>query len=136
MHHEAPLTAGIHHLGLTVLNARATAHFFERVLGFDIVTEKPDYPAYFVSDGTVLLTLWQVQTTDPAPFDRKASLGLHHFALRLRGDLSLEDVHRALLDEEGVEMEFAPENLGSGPSRHLMCTIPGGLRMEIIAPAR
>lgn len=132
---KTALTEGIHHLGLTVLSARETADFFLRVFGFQEVAEKPDYPAVFVSDGVVLLTLWQVKAKDPVPFDRESCLGLHHFALRLRGEKTLDEVYEALVQESGVEVEFAPESLGSGPTRHLMCTIPGGPRMEIIAPA-
>jgi hypothetical protein len=34
-----------------------------------------------------------------------------------------------------VKIEFAPEPLGGGPTRHMMCAIPGGIRLELIAPA-
>ncbi len=30
-------------------------------------------------------------------------------------------------------MEFAPEPLGGGPAKHMMCAIPGGIRVEFIA---
>ena len=30
---------------------------------------------------------------------------------------------------------FAPEPLGDGPTQHMMCYIPGGIRMEFIALA-
>ena len=35
---------------------------------------------------------------------------------------------------DGAEVEFAPEPLNDGPVRHMMCRIPGGLRVEFIAP--
>ena len=34
-----------------------------------------------------------------------------------------------------VAIEFAPEPLNGGPTQHLMCNIPGGIRVEFIAPA-
>ena len=36
---------------------------------------------------------------------------------------------------DGVSIEFAPEPLGGGPTRQMMCYIPGGIRVEFIAPA-
>ncbi|MEM7159328.1 MAG: VOC family protein [Myxococcota bacterium] len=128
------ITLGAHHIGFTVLDLARTRDFFTRVLGFQLVGEKPSYPAAFVSDGAIMLTLWQV--TDPGdavPFDRKRGIGLHHFALRVADDTALDEVHRRLGAEADVEIEFPPEPLGDGPVRHMMCTIPGGIRMEVIA---
>ena len=129
------MTNGIHHLGLTVSDVRQAADFFVQVMGFRLVAEKPDYPAAFVSDGTIMLTLWQVQgDVRPAAFDRKNVLGLHHFALTLAAGETLEDAHQRLSVAAGVTIEFVPEQLGPGPARHMMCQIPGGLRMELVAP--
>jgi hypothetical protein len=36
---------------------------------------------------------------------------------------------------DDVEIEFEPTPLTGTPLSHLMCTVAGGLRMEIIAPA-
>ncbi len=133
---DTALTQGVHHVGLTIPDLAATRDFFVEVLGFDIVGEKPDYPAAFVSDGTVMVTLWQA--IDPAsavPFDRKSVVGLHHLALRVADDAALETLHDVLKHAEGVEIEFAPEPLGGGATRHMMCAIPGGVRLELIAPA-
>jgi catechol 2,3-dioxygenase-like lactoylglutathione lyase family enzyme len=133
---QQAFTAGIHHLGLTVPNVERARDFFVEVLDFQLVRERPDYPAAFVSDGHVLLTLWQA--TDPAqaiPFDRKQGIGLHHFALTLRSSSDLQMVYERLKAASDVKIEFAPEPLAGGPTQHLMCTIPGGIRMEIISPA-
>ena len=128
------LTQGLHHLGLTVPALEPTMAFFTDALRFEQVGEVPDYPAVFLSDGTVMLTLWQVQDPDPVAFDRRKVVGLHHFALRVADAEALEAVHKRLEAESaGVEIEFAPEPLGGGPARHMMCTIPGGIRMELIA---
>jgi catechol 2,3-dioxygenase-like lactoylglutathione lyase family enzyme len=131
---ETAKTQGAHHIGLTVPDIHATRDFFTDVLGYSVVGERPAYPAVFVSDGTTMLTLWQA--TDPAsavPFDRKSVIGLHHLALKVPDHQSLEALGKTLSTTQGVEIEFAPEPLGETPLRHLMCTIPGGIRVEFIA---
>jgi len=129
------LTLGAHHIGLTVPDLAAARSFFVDVLGFSQVGEKPAYPAVFVSDGTTMLTLWQA--ADPAhatPFDRRSNIGLHHLALKVDGAAGLDAVYARLRTAPGVTIEFVPEPLGDGPTRHMMCLIPGGIRMEFIAP--
>ena len=129
------ITQGAHHVGLTVPSIDATRDFFVNVLEFQQVGEVPDYPAYFLSDGTLLLTLWQA--SDPATataFDRKTNIGLHHFALKVDGSDTLNAMHETLSKTEGVTIEFAPEPIGGGPTQHMMFYIPGGIRMELIAP--
>lgn len=130
------VTKGAHHIGLTVPNLAETRAFFLDTLGFRQVGEMPDYPAVFLNDGTTMITLWQA--ADPAnavPFDRRNNIGLHHFALKVDGLDILEKLHGELSKTDGVEIEFAPEPLGSGPSKHMMCYIPGGIRMEFIVPS-
>lgn len=131
----APRTLGIHHAGLTVPDIAATRAFFIDALGFSQVGEVPDYPAVFVSDGTVMLTLWQVQVEPEAvvDFDRRSNVGLHHFALRVANEAALAELARELGARDDVSIEFEPEALGGTPIRHMMCTIPGGVRMELIA---
>jgi hypothetical protein len=93
------------------------------------------YPAVFLSDGTTLITLWQAANPAmAAPFDRKNVIGLHHLALKVEGPDGLEALHDALKVTDGVKVEFAPEPLGGGPTKHMMCAIPGGIRVEFIAP--
>ena len=133
---QKPATLGIHHLGLTVPELAKTRAFFVDTLGFAQVGEIPDYPAVFLSDGTIMLTLWQAKNPASAvPFDRMNIIGLHHFALTVENADALEALHRKLSTTDGVEIEFAPEPLGGGPTKHMMCTIPGGIRTEFIAPA-
>ncbi len=130
---EIAITQGIHHLGLTVPDLEKTRAFFTETLGFTVVGEKPDYPAAFVSDGSIMITLWQVQNPDTAQaFNRKNTVGLHHFALKVPSD-QLDNLYSNLSAHEDVEIEFAPENLGDGPARHMMCAIPGGIRLEFFA---
>ena len=131
------ITQGAHHIGLTVPNIDQTRDFFVNVLEFKQVGAKPNYPAYFVSDGTTLLTLWQATDPDTAvPFNRKTNVGLHHFAFRVDGIATLNALYETLKTTEGVEIEFAPEPLGNGPTQHMMFYIPGGIRMELTAPAQ
>ncbi len=127
-------TQGAHHIGLTVPNLPQTRAFFVDVLGFEQVGERPEYPAAFVSDGSTMITLWQAANPESAtPFDRKSNVGLHHLALKIPSSKELDALHETLLSTEDVRIEFAPEPLGQGPVRHMMCAIPGGIRVEFVA---
>lgn len=130
------ITKGVHHIGLTVPNLAAARDFFIDTLAFNQVAEKPDYPAVFVSDGVVMITLWQA--ADPAravAFDRKNVIGLHHLALQVADGAALNALFDKLQSAPGVTIEFAPEALSNGQPKHMMCSIPGGVRVEFIAPA-
>ncbi len=132
----APLTRGVHHVGLTVPSLEETNAFFIDALGFNQIGEVPDYPATFLSDGNIMITLWQAEdAANATPFDRKNVIGLHHLALIVEGQSELDDMHERLQNTAGTSIEFAPESLGGGPTRHMMCNIPGGIRVEFIAPA-
>lgn len=126
-------TQGIHHLGLNVPDIKETAAFFIEQLHFKQIGEKPEYPAIFVSDGTVMLTLWQVNdVNNMVAFDRKQNVGLHHFALKVANSEELQRLYQQLTLLDNVEIEFAPEQLGDLPIHHMMCFIPGGIRLELI----
>ena len=134
-HTNGPITQGTHHVGLTVPNLDTTRKFFVDTLGYEQVGEIPDYPAAFLSDGKLMITLWQA--TDPVnavPFDRKNVIGLHHLALIVENDAALDRLYNRLQNTDGVNIEFAPEPLMGGPTRQMMCSIPGGIRVEFIAP--
>ena len=134
-HDTQAATRGVHHVGLTVPDLDAARRFFLEALHYRQVGELPDYPAVFLSDGATMVTLWQVEDSDNAvPFDRKRGIGLHHLALTVENEISLKDLHRQLLGRDGVEIEFAPQPLGDGPTQHMMSLIPGGIRVEFIAP--
>ena len=131
---ETALTQGAHHIGLTVPDLAKTRAFFLDTLGFSQVGEMPDYPAVFLTDGSTMITLWQAENPNKAvAFDRKNVIGLHHFALKVGNADALEALHEKLKTVDGVQIEFAPEPLGGGPARHMMCAIPGGIRTEFIA---
>jgi catechol 2,3-dioxygenase-like lactoylglutathione lyase family enzyme len=130
------LTTGAHHVGLTVPDLDAAAHFFCVTLGFREVGGNPAYPSKFVSDGHTLLTLWQA--ADPAratPFDRKANIGLHHLALGVADVAALETVHARVKAHAGATIEFAPEPIRAGSTtHHFICAMPGGIRIEFATP--
>jgi catechol 2,3-dioxygenase-like lactoylglutathione lyase family enzyme len=125
------LTVGIDHVGLTVRDLEVTSAFFVDCLGWKKVGEKPEYPAVFVSDGHILLTLWQLKNVDGlVEFDRKSNVGLHHLALRARDEAAFNAIFERISAWPGVRVEFAPELLGKGPKRHTMIYEPGGIRLE------
>lgn len=130
------LTIGAHHVGLAVPDLEAATNFFCVALGFKEVGGNPAYPSKFVSDGTTLLTLWQV--ADPAtaiPFDRRTNVGLHHLALGVTDAAALDIVHDRVRAYPGAKVEFAPEPIRAGSSvQHFICAMPGGIRIEFATP--
>ena len=130
------LTKGAHHIGLTIPDLQRTRQFFVETLGLEQIGEVPDYPAVFLTDGEIMITLWQAKNPETVrPFDRHNAVGLHHFALKVPGRDALEALHKTLEAVSDVDIEFAPEPLGGGPIYHMMCNIPGGVRVEFLAPA-
>ena len=74
---DGAVTRGAHHIGLTVPDLTATTAFFADTLGYEQVGEVPDYPAVFLTDGTIMITLWEAQDPSNAVgFDRKNVIGL------------------------------------------------------------
>jgi catechol 2,3-dioxygenase-like lactoylglutathione lyase family enzyme len=122
---------GIHHLGLAVSNLAATSAFFCDLLGWKQVRKVDEYPAIFVSNGSIMFTLWQTDE-NPVSFDRKKNVGLHHVALHLDSEQELHDLHKIFESSDLVEIEFSPESLGQGPAKHMMCYEPSGIRVEFI----
>jgi len=133
---EQPLTRGVHHVGLAVPDIEAARSFFCEALGYKTIGGNPAYPSHFVSDGTTLITLWQI--AEPAratPFDRKRNIGLHHLAIGVTDHAALDTVFARVSDWPGASIEFAPCALSEGSKvRHFMCTIPGGVRVEFATP--
>jgi catechol 2,3-dioxygenase-like lactoylglutathione lyase family enzyme len=127
---SSPITRGVHHVGLTVSKLEESAAFFTTVLGWKEV-RRNDYPAIFVSDGQVMVTLWRAVHEPVLPFDRKRNVGLHHLALSVDSEAALLQVHQLLVQAK-VQVEFAPEPIGAGPAQHMMCFDPSGIRLEFI----
>ena len=125
------LTNGSHHIGLTVSNLEKSAAFFIGVLGWNEIKRNEEYPAIFVSDGQIMITLWATKETPEVPFNRRANVGLHHLALQVSSESVLNQIHQRLTDNQ-INVEFAPELIGDGPAKHMMCFDPSGIRVEFI----
>ena len=124
-------TSGAHHIGLTVADPEITAGFFINLLGWSEVRRDPEYPAIYITDGILMITLWQVKSAQPSAFDRQRNIGLHHLALAVDDFAALDRIHERLRENQ-ISIEFAPETLRSGPAKHMMCREPGGIRIEFI----
>lgn len=131
MNSHMALTKGAHHIGLTVSKLEESAKFFVEVLGWSEVKRDPEYPSIFVSDGTLMVTLWSAKTKTPVKFDKNQNVGLHHMALVINNFDTLDIVYSKILDS-GLKIEFPPELLGDGPAKHMMCYDPSGIRLEFI----
>ncbi len=126
-------TQGIHHLGMTVRDVDLAESFFIDLLGFEKSGGKPEYPAKFVRDSNVMLTLWQAKDqSNINEFDRTKNIGMHHFALNVSKAISLDDLYIKLKDAN-IDIEFSPEPLGESGLNHMMCYVPGGPRLELLA---
>lgn len=128
---SSSMTQGVHHIGLTVSDLTASSQFFTGLLGWQQVGGNPDYPAVFVSDGVVMVTLWKTGEASFVPFN-KNNIGLHHLALHVASIKELDELHRKLVDAD-ITVEFSPEPLREGPTQHMMCYEPSGNRIEFIA---
>ena len=62
MANPIPATVGIDHVGLSVGKLESTRRFFCDCLGWKVVGERPDYPAVFISDDCLIVTLWRVES--------------------------------------------------------------------------
>lgn len=128
-----PVTHGAQHIGLAVSKLEESAEFFTKILGWEEVKRREDYPAIFVRDSALTITLWKTQTDEPVKFDRKTNIGLHHLALRVENK---EELFRLLdvLKANQIEIEFEPTFIREGPSMHMMCYEPSGIRIEFYYP--
>ncbi|WP_283742942.1 GNAT family N-acetyltransferase [Sideroxydans sp. CL21] len=130
-----PITKGAHHIGLTVSRLEESADFFVSLLGWKIVRRNEDYPAIYVSDGKMMVTLWATKEEPSIQFDKDKNVGLHHVAFQVENECDLSGVYNRLV-KGGVKIEFSPEMMGNGPTRHMMCYEPSGIRIEFIWPGR
>ena len=132
----APLTAGVHHVGLSVGDLAASEAFFTECLGWRKLGGVESYPSSFVSDGKTMVTLWQVADAAAAvPFDRRRNVGLHHLALAVAGKEALDALFARVSTWPGVRVEFSPQPFAGGAMLHAMIYEPGGTRLEFAGPA-
>lgn len=124
-----PITKGIHHFGLTVSKLDESANFFISLLGWKEVRRNLDYPAIYVSDGRTMISLWALKEEPSAPFDKNRNVVLHHVAFQVENETDLNRIY-VKLSNSGTPIEFAPELLGNGPAKHMMCLEPSGISVE------
>ena len=128
---ETMLTKGFNHVGLTVTDLTASSEFFIKTLGWNKAGGDESYPAVFVSDGKMFLTLWQATNPETAiKFNRKNNVGLHHLAISATSFEALDEIYKRVKNVEGVVVEFAPELAFGGPGKHMMIREPSGNRLE------
>jgi catechol 2,3-dioxygenase-like lactoylglutathione lyase family enzyme len=130
---NTPITSGTHHIGLTVSRLEESAAFFTSLLGWKEVRRNHEYPAIYVSDGKIMLTLWAVKEHPAGDFNKNKNVGLHHLAFQVASENDLNHLHEKLASQ-GAKIEFGPEQAGQGPARHMMCYEPSGIRVEFIWP--
>lgn len=130
-----PITQGTHHIGLTVSRLEESADFFVSRLGWKEVRRNEEYPAIYVSDGSIMLSLWATREQPSNPFNKDKNVGLHHVAFQVGSEVDLNGIYTRLTDS-GAPIEFAPELLGAGPAKHMMCYEPSGIRVEFIWPGK
>ena len=132
---DRAITKGIHHLGLTVSKIEESADFFTTLLGWKEVRRNNEYPAIYVSDGTIMISLWSTKDQPSNPFNKNKSVGLHHIALMVENESDLNNIHKKLVSNN-IKIEFSPEQLGQGPAKHMICYEPGGIRVEFVWPGK
>ncbi|MCR9059749.1 MAG: VOC family protein [Rhodobacteraceae bacterium] len=126
-------TVGLNHLGLAVADLDQTTLFFEKVLGWTETVRDDAYPRNSITDGTLRLTLWQVdKSVSPRRFDRRLNIGLHHLALEVESEEELLRLADVVAAWPGVKVEFMPEFMGTGSRKHMMFAEPGGIRLELV----
>lgn len=127
------ITNGIHHLGLSVSKLEAAIEFFTEALEFNLVGRDEGYPAAFLKDDSVVITLWATEG-NPAPFDRKKNEGLHHVAFNVKSSDALESLYHRLIERTDITVEKEITAMSPGSTtRHFFIRIPGGPRVEFIA---
>ena len=122
---------GIHHLGLSVSDLEGSCRFFREILGWLVIRRVDEYPGIFVSNESIMFTLWQT-SLDAHAFDRRNNVGLHHVALQVDSESELSALYERLRSADGVTFEFSPEFLREGPAKHMICYDPSGIRIEFI----
>jgi catechol 2,3-dioxygenase-like lactoylglutathione lyase family enzyme len=114
-----PMTFGVHHVGLSVLDVASAWHFFCGAPDWKLLGKNEKYPAAYVCEGSTTLTLLQVN--DPAtatPFDRRANVGLHPLAA-VADEAALEAAFEHVSRYPGVTFEFALGPAYAGPRNHV-----------------
>lgn len=124
---------GVDHVGLSVSDLDASEMFFVNYAGFKVLNRDDAYPAVFLNNGSVTVTLWRVKNPETAiKFNRKNNIGLHHVAFSVVSFKALDELYEKLRNDKDITVEFSPELLGKGPAKHMIIYEPSGNRIEFI----
>jgi methylmalonyl-CoA/ethylmalonyl-CoA epimerase len=119
-----------HHVGISVPNAEESAAWYQKMLGFEIVTRmkaSADMSVVHIKRGNCYIELFQVANAKPLPEYRRdptADLGVHgtvHMAFQvsdIKGALKElqakgAEVAKDLVDTPGVAFAFIRDNAGN-----------------------
>ena len=120
-----PKISHVAHVVLAVRDPQASAEWYSRVLGMEIMTYSPEIDIAFVSFGKQDHDLGFMRAPEGAVLGSPA---LSHIALLIEGgEEELSKHYRNLLDH-GVEVEFLS---GHGLSKSLYFFDPDGYRLEL-----
>ena len=128
---ESKASGGLDHIALSVSDLDGSTDFFVSVLGFKVSGRDSKYPATFLNNGEMRLTLWQT-APDAVAFDRKNNVGLHHLAIKVPSFDALDGLYKTISNIPEAVIEFAPELSYGGPAKHMMFREPSGNRIELI----
>jgi glyoxylase I family protein len=123
-----PTLLGVSHLGFSVADVAAAAHFWVEVLGFEAQNDAPEFRFVFHREARIAVVLTDHGRTVLGAFDEHHP-GLDHLALAVadRGDL---EQWRARLDEHGVPHSGVVESDGGW---HINLRAPGNFPVELFA---
>ncbi|WP_035805187.1 VOC family protein [Kitasatospora mediocidica] len=122
------------HIGLNVTDLDRSRAFYQRVLGFELVSEGTEGAhrfAFLGRDGQPLVTLWQ---QSEGVFATGAP-GLHHLSFQVDGVAEVREIER-VLRELGAEFAYegvVPHREGAD-SGGVFFTDPDGIRLEVFTP--
>jgi catechol 2,3-dioxygenase-like lactoylglutathione lyase family enzyme len=122
------------HIGLSVTDLEQSRHFYETILGFEVMQEshEEDRKFLFLGDGAqVFLTLWQ---QGDGYFNMK-NPGLHHLAFKV-DSMDQVKAFQQKLRENNIDFEY-PTIVPHGPgadSGGIFFYDPDGIRLEIFSP--
>lgn len=120
-----PAISHVAHVVLAVRDPQASAEWYSKVLGMEIMTYSPEIDIAFVSFGKVDHDLGFIRAPEDAVL---GSLPLSHIALLIEGgEEELSKHFRNLLDH-GIEVEFFSEH---GLSKGFYFFDPDGYRLEL-----
>lgn len=106
-----------------------TVPFFEAI-GFKKIGGVESYPSVFLTDGSIMLTVWKTKVDSPVPFNRHENVGLHHLAVSSPSMEALNKAFEIVSAIDGVVIEFPPQQIPGMPMTHFMCYEPCGVRVE------